>query len=213
MRALWIEDHQLIAQSLEMLLNVVMPEVSLDKANDVDVALRLVGNIQYELVLLDWWVGSTDGAAVIAALRQAGCRAPVLVVSGDERDAVVRHALKAGAVGYVTKSAEPSALVRAIQDALAGAVRSVPRPRTGGVEERPPLPALDVAVVFPELTPRQGDVFRKLMRGESDKQIARDLHLSDTTVKTHVRAILQILGVHSRGEATYEARARGAGEG
>ncbi len=76
----------------------------------------------------------------------------------------------------------------------------------------PPFPSLDVQVIFPELTPRQADVFRKLMRGASDKQIARDLHLSDTTVKTHVRAILQVLGVHSRGQATYQALSRGAGE-
>lgn len=214
MRALWIEDHQLIAESLDMLLHVVMPDVSLDKAADAETAIRLVSSIQYELVLLDWWVGGTSGAQVIQGLREAGCQAPVLVVSGDEREPVMRQAMEAGAVGYVTKSAEPGALVKAIQDALAGAAPLPLRRRARWTaDERAPLPGLDVQVVFPELTPRQADVFRKLMKGESDKQIARDLHLSDTTIKTHVRAILQIVGVHTRGEAAYQARSRGAGEG
>jgi DNA-binding NarL/FixJ family response regulator len=70
----------------------------------------------------------------------------------------------------------------------------------------------NVKTAFPELTARQADVFRELMRGLSDKQIARELGVSDTTVKTHVRAILQIVGVHKRGEAAFEARARGVSE-
>ena len=214
MRARWIEDHQLIGDSLEMLLQVMMPEVSLDKARDLDLGVNLARTIPYEVVLLDWWLGQTDGVAAIKALRAAGCEAPILVVSGDERELVMREALAAGAVGYVTKSAEPEQLVKAIRDALQGVVARLPRRPIG--EEIPsgagPLPALDIRQVFPELTPRQGDVFRLLMRGESDKRIARDLGLSDTTVKSHVRAILQVVGVRSRGEAAYAARIRGAGE-
>ena len=65
MRALWIEDHQLIGESLEMLLQVVMPELSLDKARDLDTARQLVQSIPYELVLLDWWLEQSDGATAI----------------------------------------------------------------------------------------------------------------------------------------------------
>jgi two-component system, NarL family, nitrate/nitrite response regulator NarL len=212
MRALWIEDHQLIAESLQMLVQVVMPEISLDKARDVDTATRLLGSIRYELVLLDWWLNGSDGASVIKALRATGCCAPVVVVSGDEREAVMRSALEAGAAAYVPKSAPPAALVSAIRDVLAGVVQRPRRVRGADFSDSDaPLPALDVRMVFPDLTERQADVFRRLMKGESDKQIARDLGLSDTTVKTHVRAILQIVGVHSRGAATYAARSRGAG--
>lgn len=213
MRALWIEDHQLIGDSLEMLLQVLMSDVSIDKARDIDIAVRFAESIPYELVLLDWWLGQVDGATTIKALRTAGCLAPVLVVSGDERDVVLRQALAAGAVGYVTKSAEPEALIQAIRDALGGIVRRAPRVAFHASEPLTPLPALDVREVFPELTSRQADVFRGLMRGEADKQIARDLGLSGTTVKTHVRAILQVVGVSSRGAAAYAARSRGAGEG
>jgi DNA-binding NarL/FixJ family response regulator len=219
MRALWIEDHQLIGDSLEMLLQVVMPEVSLDKARDAEMAVRLVQSIQYEIVLLDWWLGRDDGEAAIKALRAVGCESPVLVVSGDEREPVMRRALAAGAIGYVTKAADPAELVRAMRAALAGVV-SRPAGRLfapcvaplPGVPHDGPLPLLDVQLVFPSLTPRQCDVFRLLMRGASDKLIARELGLSETTVKTHVRAILAEVGARNRGEAAYAARSRGVGE-
>lgn len=214
MRALWIEDHLLIGDALAELLHVKMPEVSLDKARDLETALRLSQAIHYELVLLDWWLGAHDGEASMRALRAAGCATPVIVVSGDEREPVMRRAIELGAVGYVPKSEDPDTLIDAIRLAMRGIVT---RPRAGsgagGAAAPPgPLPALDIGAAFPDLTARQADVFRALMHGHSDKRIARDLGISDTTVKTHVRAILQIVGVHKRGEAAHAARIRGAGE-
>jgi two-component system, NarL family, nitrate/nitrite response regulator NarL len=213
MRALWIEDHQLIGDSLEVLLQVVMPELSVDKARDLNAAKSLVAAFPYELVLLDWWLGEQDGEGAIRALRQSGCNVPILIVSGDEREAIMQRALALGAVGYVSKAADPAALVDAIRASVSGeggiALRPAPA-RKGGTGAQ--LPPLNVESVYPELTARQAEVFRSLMRGLSDKQIARDLGVSDTTVKSHVRAILQIVGVHKRGEAAYQARARGAGE-
>ncbi len=213
MRALWIEDHQLIGDALEVLLQVEMPEVSLDKARDLESAKQLAGAFQYELVLLDWWLGDKDGEGAIHALRECGCHVPILIVSADNREPVMRHALSLGAIGYVLKTADPATLVNAIRNALRGgtsrphlAPRQKPQAAAAG------LPPIHVEAVFPDLTPRQADVFRGLMRGQSDKQIARELGVADTTVKTHVKAILQIVGVHKRGEATYQARALGAGE-
>jgi DNA-binding NarL/FixJ family response regulator len=213
MRALWIEDHQLIGDSLEVLLQVIMPEVSLDKARDVESARRLVRAFPYELVLLDWWLGGEDGETAIRLLRDSGCKGPIIVVSGDDREPVMERALALGAFAYVPKSADPATLVGSIREALAGG--SSRAPRALHVTGRPgsaPVPTMDVEALFPELTIRQADVFRHLMRGLSNKQIARELGISDTTIKTHVRAILQIVGVSKRGEAAYQARARGAGE-
>lgn len=213
MRALWIEDHQLIGDSLEVLLHVVMPEISLDKARDLDSAMRLVGAFPYELILLDWWLGAQGGDSAIRTLREAGCKVPIVVVSGDDREPTMQRALALGAFAYVPKSAEPATLVETIRAALDGSRRPRPAPRLHGHQAAAaPLPPLDVESLFPELTARQADVFRSLMRGLSNKHIARDLGISDATVKTHVRAILQIVGVNKRGEAAYQARARGAGE-
>jgi len=214
MRVLWIEDHHLIGDALEELLRVKMPEVSLDKARDLEMALRLAGAIRYELVLLDWWLGHEDGEHAIRSLRAAGCSTRIVVVSGDEREPVMQRAMAAGAVGYVSKSSEPDRLMDSIRLALSGVI-SRPQPTqwssdTGSTAPGP-LPSIDIVAAFPDLTARQADVFRALIRGHSDKRIARDLGISDTTVKTHVRAILQSVGVHKRGEAAHLARLRGAG--
>ncbi|MBH9553600.1 response regulator [Inhella gelatinilytica] len=205
MRALWIEDHQLIGDSLEMLLQIVMPELSLDKARDLQTGKELAQSIPYELVLLDWWLGETDGAEAIQALRDAGCSAPIVVVSGDDREPVMRRALDMGVAGYVRKAAGAQELIKTIQTVISGGRPETPpaSPMRGG------LPPLDLQLLYPDLTPRQIEVLQHLVRGESDKQIGRALGISDTTVKSHVRSILASLQVRSRGEAAHRARSDG----
>jgi DNA-binding NarL/FixJ family response regulator len=205
-RALWIEDHHLIGDALELLLQLVLPQLSLDKARDADSALQLARSIPYEIVMLDWWLDGHDGEALLGALRKAGCTAPIVVVSGDEREPVQRRALQLGVAAFVRKSAPPEQLIETLRAVLAG------RPAPGAqasTQPAAPLPALDVATLYPQLSPRQLDVFRALLRGASDKQIARELHIAETTVKTHVRVILNALGVKSRGEAAHAARSAG----
>lgn len=213
MRALWIEDHQLIGDSLEVLLQVLLPDISLDKARDLQTAESLVRTFQYQLVLLDWWIAGVDGEKSIATLRSAGCQTPIVVVSGDEREAVMRRAFALGASAFVPKNTDVHALVDAIRGAIEGRALARPQVPVPVPEFQPEVkPALDVETVFPELTPRQADVFRGLMRGLADKQIGRELGVSETTVKTHVRAILHVVGVRKRGEAVFQAMTRGAGE-
>lgn len=205
MRALWIEDHPLIGDALELLLQVVLPELSLDKARDLPTALELVQTIPYEVLLVDWWLGEHDGELSLARLRESACQAPVVIVSGDEREPVLRRALALGVAGYVRKSAEPQELIDTLRAVLAGQPAPLPPTCAGKVR----LPTLDVATLYPALTTRQHEVFRALLRGSSDKEIARELGIGDSTVKTHVRVILQSLGVRSRGEAAHAARAAG----
>jgi two-component system, NarL family, nitrate/nitrite response regulator NarL len=213
MRALWIEDQKLIGDALKDHLNHVLPDVSLDLTQDVAGAVDLVHLFRYELVLLDWWLKGETGEAALEQLKRAGCAAPVIVVSGDERSSVRQRALALGAVAYVAKGDEPAMLVRAIRSALDGIVSRVPSPAARALEplQPPPAPALDIQTAFPELTARQADVFRALVRGVSDKQIARELGISDSTVKTHVKAILQTVGVGKRGMAAHAAMMRGVG--
>lgn len=208
MRALWIEDHQLIGDSLELLLQVVMPQVSLDKANSLHAALRLVQEIRYELILMDWWLGQQDGELTLAGLRECGNHAPVIVVSGDDTDIVKRRALAMGANQFVSKASDPMALVAAIRRALPSQPAvGVQWPPAERGQDEPSSQALQD--IYPTLTPRQIEVFRRLMLGRSDKEIARDLGIADSTVKTHVQVILQEVGVRRRGEAVHAARARG----
>lgn len=210
MRALWIEDHALIGDSLEALLQVVMPEVSLDKARDLPTAENLVRTIPYDLVLLDWWIGPDTGERAMPRLRGAGCHAPFLVVSGDEREVVRRRALSLGAAGFIPKAVHPQTLVQAIRDTLADQ-QPAPRPQRLAGAEPVGRPVVALSSLFPELTERQVEVLEQLTRGLADKQIAKNLGVALSTVRSHVRAILEVVGVHSRGEVAHEARVRGAG--
>lgn len=208
MRALWVEDHQLIGDSLELLLQVLLPGLSLDKARTVAEAVEWVQAVRYEMVLLDWWIGQHDGASTLKALQAAGCQAPVIVVSGDERTMSSECTQLPHVVACVSKAAEPQQLVAAIERVLgrdqAGACQrpSASAPGSAGTRRQ-------LADLFPELTDRQIDVFLGMVRGLSDKEIARELAIADTTVKTHVRTILQTVGVSKRGQAAYVARQRG----
>lgn len=211
MRALWVEDHQLIGDSLELLLQVLLPGLTLDKARSVAEAAEWAQAVRYELVLLDWWMGSCDGASTLQTLRAAGCHAPVIVVSGDERNVAADAARLPHVAAFVSKAAEPQKLVAAIEQVLGRVIAT----RTGNGREAGPRPVsmadtrAQLGDIFPELTGRQVDVFLGMMRGLSDKEIARELAIADTTVKTHVRTILQTLGVSKRGQAVYVARQRG----
>lgn len=204
MRALWIEDHPLIADALELLLQVALPTLSLDKARTLAEGEQLVASIPYSLVLLDWWLDAHDGAHSLQRLRERGCLAPVVVVSGDDRELVMRQAWALGVAGFVRKSGSPQELLTTLQAALAGQRAPLPpaAPRRG-------LPTLDPALLYPDLSPRQLEVLRALLRGASDRQIAEALDIGETTVKSHVRAVLQALGVRSRNEAAHVVRRAG----
>jgi two-component system, NarL family, nitrate/nitrite response regulator NarL len=212
MRALWVEDHQLIGDSLELLLQVVMPQVSLDKASSLPSALRLVEEIHYELVLMDWWLGQQDGELTLSGLRDHGCQAPVIVVSGDESENVRQRALALGASHFVSKASDPMTLVAAIRSALPGesahdvSLPSVRRRDWTTPDSRP------LEQIYPTLTARQIEVFKLLMHGRADKEIGRDLGIAESTVKSHVQVILQEVGVRRRGEAVHAARSRGVRE-
>lgn len=214
MRALVIDDEQLVLEGLEALLQASLPDLSLDKTADVATAMRLVASVQYELVLLDWHLvdpggAPVDGDAVVEAVRAAGAKLPILVVSGDDRIDWPARVLALGLAGMVPKTASGAVLVAAIEVAMRGGIYLPTRARCASLEApyRPVSAAhhpVDPREQFPDLTARQAEVFGVMARGLSDKQIARELGISDATVKTHVRAVLGIVGVGRRGEAVFK---------
>lgn len=214
MRALVIDDEQLVLEGLEAFLQVSLPDFSLDKTASVRTAFHLASTVPYQLVLLDWNLVDADGSPIdgrglVDTLRRAGSMAPIIVVSGDGRSDWPQLLLELGLSGFVPKSASGPSLIDAIHVALRGGIylpsqaMMKARPRTAQVT---PGDA-DPRQRFPSLTERQSEVFRVMIKGLSDKQIARELGISESTVKTHVSAILNAVGVDRRGKAIYEATA------
>jgi two-component system, NarL family, nitrate/nitrite response regulator NarL len=209
MRVLLIDDHALFRVGLLELLERRGIEV-IDAVGDCDVDLRLARDCAPDVLLLDLRMPGTSGIEVLKRLRAEGIRRRVamLTTSTEEQDVIA--SLQAGANGYLLKDMEPDDLVAALNDIVAGKT-VVASELTGilarAVRQEHQEPEREAA--FSDLTPREMEILCHLAGGQSNKAIARELGISDGTVKLHVKAILRKLEVHSRVEAAVMAVERG----
>ena len=205
LRVMVIDDHTLFRSGLSELLERRGIEVCA-AVGDGDEGCRLAAGLQPEVVLLDLRMPGLDGLSVLERLVALD-PAPAVVMlttSSDERDLVA--SLRAGARGYLLKDMEPERLV----DSLAAVV-------DGEMVVAPEMTSVLAKVVkgdatapgqrgrFSSLTPREFEILRHLAEGRSNKAIARELGITDGTVKLHVRSILRKLDVRSRVEAAVTA--------
>lgn len=203
MKVLIADDHPLLRDALARTLARVRPDAVVVEAGGHDEALALLAAESPALALVDLHMPAADGTRGVLALRRLRLAAPgtpLIVISGDDDPAVMRAALAAGAAGFVPKSEPPDRMAQAIALVLAGGTWLPPQALADlkdGVTSRPDLHAL---------TPRQTDVLRGLLRGLPNKLIARELGLTEGTVKIHIAAILRTLRVKNRTEAVVVAR-------
>ena len=201
MRVLLIDDHALFRFGLRELLERRGIQV-LDAVGDCEQGIRLVVETQPDVVLLDMRMARMSGLEVLKALRAAEQKMPIamLTTSAEERDVV--SSLQNGAQGYLLKDMEPEDLITALEEIVRGktvvaneltGVLAKAVKGGGGVD--------DQSTAFAELTPREREILCHLAEGQSNKVIARNLGISDGTVKLHVKSILRKLDVHSRVEA------------
>lgn len=207
MRVLLVDDHTLFRSGLETLLERHGIEVIATAGNGRE-GFLMARELQPEVVLLDMRMPEMSGLEVLSGLRAVGFRNPIvmLTTSNEEQDLV--ECLRNGASGYLLKDMEPSELVTALREIVAGKTIVAPELATvlarvvqGEAEEEGGAPASP----FAELTPRELEILCLLAEGQSNKVIARNLGISDGTVKLHVKAILRKLDVHSRVEAAVMA--------
>ncbi len=209
LRILVIDDHTLFRVGLQGLLEHRGIEV-IAAVGDGQEGLALAEQLRPDVVLLDMRMPGLDGLGVLRHLRQSGLRMPIamLTTSSSEQDLV--EALRSGAQGYLIKDMEPDDLVLALRDIVAGKTVVAPdlAPVLAKVVQGDSVIARDPSP-FSELTPRESEILVLLAEGQSNKAIARNLGISDGTVKLHVKAILRKLGVHSRVEAAVIAVEQG----
>lgn len=170
------------------------------EATSIEEALALVDQAQeIDLILLDLHMPGTRDLSGLIALRARVPSAPLVVVSSLSDADTVQRAMTCGAAGFIPKSSSTDQMIDALQTVLAGGVYvpSGDAPQPLAARRRP----ADDGEAPGHLTPRQLAVLAKLAEGKSNKQIARELQISDLTVKAHVTAILRCLGVSTRAEA------------
>jgi len=205
MRILVIDDHALFRIGLSELLERRGIDV-VAAVSGCEEGLQRVVESAPDAVLLDMRMPEMSGLEVLQRLRAAGHRMPVaiLTTSRDEKDVIA--SLQQGAQGYLLKDMEPDDLISALQRIVKG--ETVVAQELTGILARAlqggSQPAQE-EIGFPELTPREREILCLLAEGQSNKVIARNLGISDGTVKLHVKAILRKLKVHSRVEAAVMA--------
>lgn len=217
MQILIVDDHTLFAEGLRLLLLGSTEGDQIVCCQTGAKALELAELTPFELVLLDWNLGSgVSGEAVIEALKDKLPLARVVVVSGESSAEIVRRAIEGGAAGFLPKESSPTLLVDALTIIAHGGVylpiEILGKSHSGDAKpaQQPDSQALrSLTETFPQLTPRQVDVLDRLARGMSNKQIARALAISDGTVKQHLNVVFRELDVASRSEAVYLMAKRG----
>ncbi|HKA39384.1 MAG TPA: response regulator transcription factor [Burkholderiales bacterium] len=206
MNILLIDDHALFREGLKFLLRSLDAALEVDEASDCAEALQRTAARSYDLVLLDLKMPGVAGLDALAALRDTIPAAPLVVLSGEDNSGVVRAAIERGAMGFIPKSSTPEVLIQALRLVLA---RGVYLPPTVLDAARTPAPAESRATAcdtaLPGLTPRQMAVLRCVIQGKSNKIIARELDVSEGTVKAHLSSVLRALDARNRTEAVYAA--------
>ncbi|HWA45134.1 MAG TPA: response regulator transcription factor [Hypericibacter adhaerens] len=208
MRILIVDDHTLFRRGFSLLLQRLYPETEIEEASDLADALAVVGRVPVDLILLDLAMPGTEGFAGLEQLRDLQPGAAIVIVSAINDADRIREALERGARGYVIKTINDAALKHALSLVLSGETY-VPAEL---LQERPlkGFAAREGADnPLAHLTDRQRDVLGLLMTGQSNKEIARDLGLLESTVKAHIKVILNKLSVANRTQAAMVATTLG----
>lgn len=203
MDILVVDDHPLYRSGVVYTLQNTGMDVHVTECSTLDAAFqRLDDGARADLMILDLQMPGYQGLDSVRAVRTRRPEVPVLVLSGNEDPAVVRDCIDLGAFGFVPKSANSDEFHAALGRVLAGGVYLPPTSLSVG---KPATRAQQDAWsrLGAHLTERQRQVLLGIVQGKPNKVIARDLGLSDTTVKSHVAHILDALVVSNRTEAVY----------
>jgi len=216
MKILLADDHALIRSGLRNeLAQLGAANEFVDAWDAPSLRHMLEQHRDLDLALVDMTMPDMQGAQTIAALRDDFPAVPLIVLSGVEAGSEVQAVLRAGAAGYIPKSALAQVMLQAIRLVLAGGQYLPPQlMRMLDGAENGSASASDAATSAPSadcsrlelLSPRQKEVFALLAKGLSNKLIARELGISQGTVKSHVATIFDVLHVHNRVSAVAEAR-------
>lgn len=205
LRLLLVDDHPVVRTGLRGMFESDPGFEVVGEAADGGTGAAMAAELRPDLVLMDLQMPGVDGVEAIRRIRSVAGGPPVLVLTTYDSDAQILRAIEAGAAGYMLKDAPREELFAAVRSAAAGgsplapavAARILGRMASGGSTRS------DV------LTVRELDVVRLVARGASNREIARDLLISEATVKTHLLKIFEKLGVADRTSAVTTAMERG----
>jgi len=198
-RVLIVDDHSLVRRGLAAIINMEEDTTVVGEAADGNEAIRLWRDIRPDVVLMDLRMPDMDGVAAIKGIRAEDPQAGIIVLTTYDHDDDIYAGLRAGAKAYLLKDAQPEELFRCI--------RAV---RAGDAYLQPKL-AVKLAQRAQEqhLTEREEQILKLLAEGLSNRAIGQTLHISESTVKSHLKSLFVKLDATSRAEAIALAARRG----
>lgn len=213
-RVLIVDDQALFREGLSTLLSL-QPDIEVvgEAGNGLD-ALEVVAKLRPDVVLMDLRMPVLDGVSATRRLKERGDSARVIVLTTFDNDESVFDGLRAGAVGYLLKDVSSDKLLEAIRAAARGesflqpSIAAKVLAEFNRLEERNSAPPPQNTLPEP-LSERELEILRQLAEGQSNKEIAAQLFITEGTVKNHITNILGKLGVRDRTQAALRARELG----
>jgi len=199
------DDQELVRTGFRMILENEDDLAVVGEAEDGAQAFELVRRERPDIVLMDVRMPVLDGISATARIVAAGLPTRVLVLTTFDLDEVVFEAIRAGAAGFLLKTGPADDLVRAVRVVAAGESLLSPSVTRRLVEEFARRPSAAPPAAVNELTPRELDVLRLVARGFSNAEIAAELVVETSTVKSHVASILAKLDLRDRVQAVVAA--------
>jgi DNA-binding NarL/FixJ family response regulator len=194
-----VDDHPLFRDALRQALADKFSDLVITEAGSLDgLSGALEGKSETDLVLLDLAMPGVKGFSGLMYLRAQYPEIPVVVVSANEEPSAIRRCIEFGASGFIPKSLPVETIREAVRTVLEGGVWTPP---DLDLDEEGDGETTDLVSRLATLTPQQVRVLMMLSEGLLNKQIAYKLSVSEATIKAHVSAILQKLGVDSRTQA------------
>lgn len=197
MRILIADDHAICREGIRHLLKGLDADVAVVEAADYSEAADLVRDGDgLDLILLDYYMPSRGSVGGLSGLREMARDVPLVVVTADQSGRAVREAWRAGAAGVMSKTMPTGAFDSALRIVLSGERYFPPDVLLDAAR-----PAYETGGVLGALTGREREVLAELMKGLTNKEIARNLGIQEVTVKLHMKGIFHKLGAANRAQA------------
>ena len=198
-RVLIVDDHSVVRRGLAAIIDMEEDAIVVGQARDGAEAIELWRNLQPDVVLMDLRMPGVDGVEAIRRIRAEDGEAGIIVLTTFDHDEDIYAGLRAGAKAYLLKDVEPEELFRCIRAVHAGDAYLQPKVAAKlaqRVQEEP-------------LTEREEQILKLLAEGKSNRAIGEVLHITESTVKSHMKSLFVKLDVTSRAEAIGLAARRG----
>lgn len=197
-----VDDHPVVRTGLRSLFENTDDVRVVGEAASGEEAIALAAHLHPDVVLCDLRLGDgIDGVETTAALRAQSPAPAVIILTTFDRDVEILRAIEAGAAGYLLKDVTPATIVSSLKEAARGGMVLAPEMTKRVVDS--------MRQAKPRLTERELEVLKLLGTGASNREIARELFVTEATVKTHLVHLFTKLGVESRAKAVTQARETG----